>query len=624
MVDVLYAAPDCNKMNSTAYMEKLVTDQSMGAYVVNGLSREYAITDTPCPLKFNTDCMVVELDMTRRYVDPATAMGEGVGYFESPEDYQKRFKGFSFEYTSSNTLEASPTQWTTGGYTEICKPTFASVKPPKPQIVFKEKCCTEEEGNSIFPGNFFADVSITLPENLMNDEDYRVVYRVEPYSPAGPTYLENFFKCESAFFNDVESWYPSEQSATQKEDFFKQKWAGTKGSAAYPTRTSASTTLSPSCDNSTATPSATTNQTATPAPTPAPSGTTVQARVFNAKLWYSSKKAVKIYGKLTVMSPSQILLNAPKASSDRPVTVPAMNGQVMISAVTCKANKVGEQTVWIKSDVEEKNEIFSTGPSLGIVLRNLTVPANLVNYDSSANTATQLAFSEPLIALVRSQLAALAGLSNRQYGVLRQIEAVNITIVPIRPVANNRRLNQKTVDVLKPGYVAPTPRPPDAGGNTNTVEPAMFKVDLTMSILCKSVKDLSRISTSLTQSPLRRQFTLPLGSITVKPLIPADSFTPSPNGGPCNSHYDCVSPGLFCSSQKKCQPCSRCSIDIQDSVDGVCPKVLCPLAGGFPACIDPKKLVSTVETCKSSYDFEVWAYNQNKVPPKVREESKAR
>ena len=59
MVDVLYAAPDCNKMNSTAYMEKLVTDQSMGAYVVNGLSREYAITDTPCPLKFNTDCMVV-------------------------------------------------------------------------------------------------------------------------------------------------------------------------------------------------------------------------------------------------------------------------------------------------------------------------------------------------------------------------------------------------------------------------------------------------------------------------------------------------------------------------------------------------------------------------------------
>jgi hypothetical protein len=57
----------------------------------------------------------------------------------------------------------------------------------------------------------------------------------------------------------------------------------------------------------------------------------------------------------------------------------------------------------------------------------------------------------------------------------------------------------------------------------------------------------------------------------------------------------------------------------------VCPKVLCPLAGGFPACIDPKKLIAAVQSCKSSYDFEVWATNnQNKVPPKVREESKAR
>ncbi len=496
MVDVLYASPECNTMNSTAYMEKFMTDQSMNAYVVSGLSREYGLTDTPCPLKFNTECMVVELDMMRRYVDPASAMGEGGWFYESPEDYQKRFKGFSFEYTSSNTLEALPTQWTTGGYTEICKPLFASVKPPKPQIIFKEKCCSEEEGNSIFPGNFFADVSISLPDNLMNDEDYKVIYRVEPFV-AGPTYLDRDFRCESAFFNDIESWYPSEISASQKEDFFKQKWASTKGSAAYPTRAVASTTPSPSTsgDNSTATATATpnttiANRTATPAQTPAPSGTTTQARVFPAKLWYSSKKAVKICGKLTVMRPLQILLNAPKASSDRPVTTPAMNGWVMISAVTCKANKADDQTVWIKSDVEVKNEIFSTGPSLGVVLSNLSIPANLVNYDPNANTATQLALSEPLIALVRSQLAVLAGLSDRQYGVLKQIDAVNITIERIVPGANNRSLNQKTVDVLKPGYVAPTPRPPDAGGgNPNViVDPIFFRVALTMSILCKSVK----------------------------------------------------------------------------------------------------------------------------------------
>ncbi len=615
MVDVLYAVPDCNRMDSTTYMEKLVTDQSMNAYVVNGLGREYGVTDTPCPLKFNTDCMVVEFDMTRRYVDSASAFSSPF-FFETPENYRTKFKGFSFEYSSSDTEETSPTQWTSGGYTEICQPLFASVKPPKQQIVFNEKCCAEEEGNSIFSGNFFANVSISLPGNLANDEDYRIIYKVEPYSPAGPTYLDRDFRCESDYFDDVELWYPSELSKAQKEDFFKQKWAGTKGSTAYPTRASASTGTSPSTSSN-----STTNQT-TPAPTPAPTGTIqLSSKVFKAKLWYSGNKVVKIYGKLGIMKPSQILLNAPKASSDRPATVPAMYGQVMISAVTCKANKVGDQTVWIKSEVEVKNEIFSTGPSLAVVLGNLSVPANLVNYDPNANTTTQLALSEPLIAIVRSQLASLAGLSDCQYGVLRQIDAVNITIERPLPAANKRRLNKKTVDILKPGYVPPTIKPPDAG-NGNGDSTIFVKVGLTMSILCKSVKDLSRISTSLTQSPMRRQFSLPLNSITVKPLIPADSFTPSQNGGPCNSHYDCVSPGLFCSSQKKCQPCSRCSIDSQDSIDGVCPKVLCPLAGGFPPCIDPKKLVSTVAACKSSYDFELWAFN--KIAPKVREESKAR
>jgi hypothetical protein len=608
MVDVLYAVQDCNRIDSTAYMENLVTDQSVNAFVVNGLTREYAVTDTPCPMKFNTECLVVEYDFTRRYVHPSAALKAlEPGFFELPEDYQKRFKGFSFEYASSYTEVASPTQWTTGGYGEICKPDFASVKPPKPQIVFKEKCCSAEEGNGIFQGNFWADASITLSNNLVNDEDYRIIYRIEPYSPAGPTYLDREFKCEAAYFADVESWYPTEPSDDQKEEFLKQKWAGTK-SGVYPTRlssTSSQPVQGPNGTNATSQNTLATGQTT--------ATTSTQAKVFKAKLWYPRKKAVRIFGKLSVVDSSQILLNAPIPSADRRETVPTMYGHAMISAVTCKANKVGDTVVWIKSEVEVKNEMFTTGPSLGVFLGNLSVPGSLLSFDQTGNTTRQLALAEPLIATVRSQLAALAGLSDRVYGMLRQIEAVGITVERSR---TNRRLNQKTADIFKPGYTPPPAKFQEPANGT--VDSAIYTVSLNMSILCKSVQDMTRIATGLTQPGARRQFTVPINSIVVKPNLPSASFSPSQIGGPCLSHYDCVAPGLFCSSQKKCQPCSRCSIDSQDSVDGICPRILCPLAGGFPQCVDPDKLVSAVQSCKSSYDFEVWTYNQNKIQPKVQ------
>jgi hypothetical protein len=589
LVDLLYVLPDCDSIAPSQYAEDILTDSSLKARVLNGNELvRYAKGTIPCPVTIHSSCIILELDMTRRFVytsDSRQALETQNIVLEEKEDYAVGFKGFTASYVSSSVAEGGQSEWAAGGATADCEPEFSKVPPPAPKFEWNELCCIQEDGNQVFGGNFWGNLSINagVPPGSADIEDYKIIYRVEEYNPAGALQLKEDFMCDQADFQSVEGWYPTERTERDKDLFYKSRWLATQIDE-YPGNVTADT----------------------------------QDGRISGKLWFEKEKFVRIHGYQQIVQPSFILLNAPKPASDRPVISPVMYSHVMISAVVCKASKVGDYVFWIKSEVAVTDQIFTLGPGLSLNISLQLQPAQLVNFKQGATVKEQLALSQPLIAGLSSQIARLLGIPKRRLGVLKQIDAVYISVS--KPI-DARRAGYKTSVVLKPGYEMDkpqgTPAPPQAGNNADT---SLYNVNITVSILTRTIKEAAFFSTKLTSS--RRQLTT--GSFQVQVQVP--QTTQVAEGGPCRSHYDCTKTDLFCSSRKTCESCRFCSIDKVDSIDGICPKALCPTSGGFPECVDGETLVREVQTCQSSYPFSVWRHNTSYPPakPEVQPEVKPR
>jgi hypothetical protein len=569
--DVLYVNPDCNNNMMFAFSHSQdgnVHTADRRARILNGRDNlQYRDTEVPCPVTIRAQCIVLELDISRSFA-------RGSQYLE------KAFKGFSASYKSFTSLEGpeSPLQ------VDVCLPADLKVSSPKPRFVWNELCCAQEDGNSVFPGNFYGDLSIQIDlADSDNEEDYKVIYRVEPYSAAGAVQLDDF-KCEQEYFDAVEGWYPSERSEYERQLMLMERWN------AYHTE---------------------------PYPNQIRDD---DAPVAICKLWYSERKFVKLRGKPQVVQRSSILLNAPRASADRPLTVPAMYDHVMVSAVTCRAIKVGNRISWLKSEIAVMDQKFVLGPSLTVNVSLSDQPAHLVNFkEDSFNVTEQLLLSQPLIAAASAEVSKILNLPDRPLGVLKQVDAVDISIAH---AVTRRRAGAKTAIVAKPGFnrtawYAETSRDVDADTQDDA---GLYDVNVTFSILARSVQQASSFANLLSQAR-RQQLLWP---VQVQVQMP-DSLKVG-EGGACKSHYHCAGTGLFCSSRQVCEPCRFCSIDAFDSIDGICPQTLCPKSGGFPECVDGEKLLDEIGKCKSSYAFSVWRYGDPKmrVAPEVKPKAKPR
>ncbi len=458
--------------------------------------------------------------------------------------------------------------------------------PPKPKFVWKELCCAEEEGNTAFPGNFWGNLSIELdvPEATDDNEDYKIIYRIDKYNRTGYTPLQNFV-CEQDFLESrVEGWYPTDMSMREKHLWLKSLWDTQNTAEQYPGQISGDTAE--------------------------PTG----------KLWFSKNKFVKIHGVPQIVEASSILLNAPRASEERQLTSPEMFEHVMISAVTCRQVKVGMTKVWQKSEVALIDQTFTSGPSLTVAISVFDQPGHLVNFDKeSLNLTKQLLLSEPLVQSVRKEMAEALGIPDRKLGALSQIDAVNISIAK---ADTNRRAGYKTSIMVKAGFNSSTWYE-STKGSEETVgkeEEVFYDVNLTMSVLTKSVQEATRLANRLEQA--RRLF----ASGQLRAHVKISESVRVGEGMPCLSHYHCTATGLFCSSKKICRPCRFCNIDQFDSIDGICPQALCPNSGGFPECVDGDKLLQEIRKCESSHDFSVWTYNNGQpgVAPEVQPKPKPR
>ncbi len=526
MVDVLYLNPDCDSSNTNPFTQ-FFYDYGMTfgiPFTLNGEnSREYPETEVPCPITLHTECMVLELDLERRFANQARFGG-------SHTDYTKDFKGFTASYTSSPVAKGRPSQDSSGS----CQPDLSLAPPPKPSFVWSELCCTKEDGNQIFEGNFWGnlslDVSVSQGDNV---EDYKIIYRVDKYNAEGNTPLKSF-TCSDEYFERVENWYPSEATLRDRELQRKAVWESAKDEP-YPGNISSDEVAS------------------------------------IGKLWFKQPSFVRIHGEPQVVLPSSIVLNAPQASMDRDLTSPAMFEHVMISAVTCKATKVGDFKYWTKSEVALMDQRFTRGPSLAVNLSLSNQPANLVNLMKGiSNFTEQLSRSKPLIRMISSEIATILKVQDRQVvGVLNLIDAVNISIAEVLSSSSSRRSSYKTAIVAKPGRNSTTVYDPvtKVDPEQETDKLVFYNVNLTISILCKSVQEAAAFANQLSQPQARRQ--LLSGPIQVQVKMPESLKVGA--GGPCLSHFHCTPTGLFCSSRKVCEPCRFCSIDRFDAVDGMCP-----------------------------------------------------
>jgi hypothetical protein len=226
----------------------------------------------------------------------------------------------------------------------------------------------------------------------MND-DYKIIYRVEPYSPAGS--LLSIFECDDSFFKNVDGWYPSEMTDRDEQLLLKSWWTVSHAES-YPEYIANTTTAS------------------------------------YGNLWFKKKTFARICGRPQVVQPLFILLNAPKASMERPLTSPAMFENVMVSAVTCKAVDHKGARFWVKSEVASMVQRFTLGPVLTVRISLYDQPGHLVNFrvnnSSSSALGDQLSLSEPLIKTVRSAISRQLNISDRQVGALKRIDAVDISI----------------------------------------------------------------------------------------------------------------------------------------------------------------------------------------------------
>jgi hypothetical protein len=572
MVDTLYVAKDCNSFRKDPANWIFHFPEFVG---LNGhaLAR-YGRTRVPCPVTFHRECIVLELDISERFQR---------NYHPNAE-FSGSFKGFSATYTSYPYKVGTEALFKPGGLKDICVPAYLQIPAPKPTLVWKELCCTQEDGNEVFRGNFWGHLSIDIDIPSGEDrEDYKVIYRVEAYNPAGALQM-NSFECGQSAFDTVEGWYPSEMTEQDMQLLLKSKWEASH-TRAYP--------------------GILTNETLT----------------MIGKLWYDERKFVRIHGKSKVVDASAILLNAPRASSDRPLTVPAMHEHTMISAVTCKALRDGGQTTWIKSEVAVMDQIFSQGPSVTFSVSLLEQSADLVNFrEGNSNVTEQLLLSSPVIETLRKDILSVLKLPDRSLGVLKQLEAINISVAR---APRSRRDGYKATFIAKPDFnrsawyesaqlleVA----------EEQVQDHGLYNVNITFSILCKSVQEAAYFEKKLSQS--RRQLLRRLTDMKVH--VPES--TKVSQGGSCRSHYHCTPTGLFCSSKKVCESCRLCSTDKFDSIDGTCPQDLCPKSGGFPECVDSDKLLKDIKKCQASYPFSVWSYVDAKteVVPEVQPKAQPR
>ncbi len=588
-IDMLYIVRDCNSLVERSWLFTVDTEVKIGTgtdvYVLNGFSTEnnnfqYKPGEVPCDATFETSCLAVEYDFSMRYANPSL--------------YAEQYMGFGLKYTSSGDVPTNALQWEPYAALQSCTPSFAKATDA-PSLVMNELCCTNDPGNEVFGSAFFANVSIDPKIPAGEDpENFKVIYKVEAYYQ-GPSTLNSEVKCEQTYFESLSGWYPSE---ARKVDLSTYADAGSdqcysanicgkdesvdldmilkNWKVANPKREFPSEFI--------------------------PGGSSASSSA--AKLWYTSNKLVQVRGKMELVGPTPILLSPLKPTSDRPRFESSIADHVLISAVTCRKVTTGAQTVWVKSAVAQTDIVLGTGPSITVTLTLPSVSNSVLNYAPSLSQDQQVAQSQPLIRQIVQQFADILGIKELYAGAAPKIQAIKVSVGPPIPTPSARR-NYKTTVKSKPEYVeagaAPSP------GSKVPSYPA----NVTISILCTSIRQVSEFRTALSKASSRRQL-LGLGALSFQVQVP--TTTQKGRGGACLSHYDCLQTttagGLFCSKNKVCEVCRMCSVDNLDAVDGKCPRELCPLSGGFPECVNAKALISASLPCKMKYDFEVWKYTQ--------------
>ncbi len=609
MHDMLYVLEDCNAFVPRNWLSDYGFDyyqsEGEGVHILNGLGKdynfEYGAIEVPCPLTFKSSCIVIELDMAMRYANP--------------DQYQALFAGFTITYTASNVEPQAgvAVKWQAGGPRKACMPAYVKVQSP-PKFVWKELCCQQEPGNDVFGDvNFWGNLSIDplIPPGE-DEENFKTIYKVEPYEYDGQiSALHQEVACDSdpGYMERLEGWYPSGPRMAGPPSYYW--WAGG---------------LQVDADWAI-------NNWAGKAED-IPDEWIPQRANMSARLWYLSSKLVLMHGRDEIINVSSILLNAHKPSSDRD-EMSNMYDHVLISAVTCRKYVSNGQAIWQKSALSQIDVKFATGPSISVALALPAVSNSLVKYNASADESQQIQAAKLLIdELVDSLAVALQLKDKLSAGALSRISVIDFSAAKTAAV---KRRNYKAAQVGKPGYEPAAPPAPIVDESLND----LYDVNVTVSILCKSIQEVTKFHSMLSSASTSRRFS----SITVQysdsePATPSSSEDPTTTttsegtrrvslgaslsfavqvptakqvgrGGSCLSHYDCTqSPApLFCSKNKVCEFCRLCSIDQKDSIDNKCPRELCPSSGGFPACVSAPKLAASAQPCMKTYDFEVRRYS---------------
>ncbi len=137
-------------MTTVFNTDKILTDATYGAHVLNGNGKvDYGATGVPCDVTFFSSCVIVELDVSRRFVYTKESRRElaSRGIEAEPDEDFSLLSGFIATYKSSSEAKGKPSIWPDGGNTLVCKPAYMNVAQPKPTFVWKELCCSEEDGN---------------------------------------------------------------------------------------------------------------------------------------------------------------------------------------------------------------------------------------------------------------------------------------------------------------------------------------------------------------------------------------------------------------------------------------------------------------------------------------------
>ncbi len=597
--DMLYVMEDCNRFVDRTwvldYEFDIMERAGEGVHILNGFGADfdfyYGSIEVPCPLTFESSCIVIELDMAMRFPDP--------------ERFKSMYTGFSMTYTSSNTAPKPgvAVKWQLGGPQKACMPAYIKEQSP-PKFVWNELCCQDELGNDVFgPVNFWGNLSIDplIPPGE-DEENFKVIYKVEPYTGAAST-LGTEVTCDSNpnYLQNLPGWYPSGPRMVYPF------WSSEGVDALWAIENWAEYNKDK----------------------PIPEDWMPPASNSSVRLLYLSNKVATINGRQEIINITNILLNPHKPSSDRP-ELPSMHDHVLISAVTCRKYVSRGQTIWQKSGVAQMDVAFATGPSISMAMSLPEIPNSLLHYDPKATESQQIAAAKPLMDALVDTLSSVLGIENElSVGALSRIAAIDFAA---SESSTPSRRNFKATQVSKPGYQATRAPALEEGPEL------LYDVNITLSILCKSIQQVTQFRRMLSSPAASRRFasmSIPTAAPSPSTLADADSPVAATSrrvslgrslsfavqvptakqvgrGGACLSHYDCTqSPTpLFCSKNKVCEVCRLCNIDQLDAIDGKCPRELCPLSGGFPECVSAPKLTAAAQPCKKTYNFEVWRYTQ--------------